>query len=254
MRLVYLDEAGISDREPFAVVCAVVVDSDRQLKGLEAGLSDLADKCAPPGKRRGFIFHATELYGGGKTLVRGESPPEHGRGFLKTLLQIPADNGMEVAMHFIEKAELTGDFRPSKASERAVLYHTMAFIGCAVGIEMLMRTSYPNEVAHLVAEDNSQSRRLLRDAHNFLKNAELVAALPSDIRGVLPFQHIVDGLFFAEKTESSALQLADACAFTIRRHLECRNDAAEYYDLLVPALINRPKTDVGWEVWAERRP
>lgn len=251
MRLAYLDEAGISESEPFAVVAAVIVDGDRQLKGLEAGLSELADACVPPEKRSGFIFHAVELYGGGKTLRRDEYPREYGRGFLKSLVSIPADNGMEVAMHFINKAEMVGDFRPEKASERATLYHSMAFIGCAVGIEMLMRTRYPDQVVHLVAENNTQARRHLSEAHNFLKNADRVAALPPEIRGVLPFHHIIDGLFFAEKTESSALQLADACAFAIRRHLEGRSDAADYYQPLIPALINRPRTDEGIEAWAK---
>lgn len=252
MRLAYIDEAGISEREPFAVVAAVVVDGDRQLKGLENGLSELADACAPADKRAGFIFHAMELYNGGKTLTRTDYPREHGRGFLKSLVQIPADNGMEVAMHFIEKAAITDPlFRPKKASERATLYHQMAFIGCVVSIEMLMRTRYPGEIAHLVAEDNTQSRKLLKEAHTFLKSKEMVAGLPSAIRAVLPLHHIVDTVFFAEKTESSALQLADACVFAIRRHLEQRNDAADYYEPLIPALVNRPKTDVEWEAWAE---
>lgn len=242
MRIAYLDEAGISDREPIAVQAAVVIDSDRHIKGVEVALSELADSCAPPECRAGFIFHAKELYHGGKTLKR-DAGHDHGRGFLKSLLHIPADNGMEVAMHFIEKAGITDPrFIPDKAKDRAILYHTMAFIGCVVGIEMLMRSRYPKEVCHLVAENNTETRAAVRKAHNFLKTKESIETLPPNIRGVLPLQHIVDTVFFADKAESSALQLADACAFAIRRHLERRDDAAEYYGILIPALISRPSS------------
>jgi hypothetical protein len=66
VRIAYLDEAGISDKEPFAVVAAVIIDGDRHWRALHDALSGLADLCAPPEKRNGFIFHATELFGGGK--------------------------------------------------------------------------------------------------------------------------------------------------------------------------------------------
>lgn len=254
VRIAYLDEAGISEGEPYCVVAAVVVDSDRHSKGIETALSDLADGCAPPDKREGFIFHAAELYGGGKTLVRGVSPPDHGRGYLKSLANIPADNDMEVAMHFIEKAEAAAlSELPGTARERAILFHTMAYIGCVFALEMLMRERYPDEVMHLVAEDNTQARARLRDAHAFLKDAAKVATLPEETQQGLPLHHIVDTVFFVEKTESSALQLADTCAFVIRRHLERRGDAATYYDPLIPALINRPKTDLDLDVWDARR-
>lgn len=253
MRFAYLDEAGVSENEPFCVVAAVVVDADRQLKGLEQALSELADDCAPPGKRSGFVFHGTELYGGGKTFDRATYPKDYGRAYLKSLLQVPADNDMDVAMHFIEKAAMEGSFRPETARERATLYHAMAFIGCAAALEMLMRENYPDEVCQLIAEDNTQSRSLIREAHSFMANKENVPGLPDEIRGLLPFQHIVHGTFFAEKGEASGLQIADACAFSIRRHLEGRADAAEYYDLLIPALINRPRTDTDLAAWDERR-
>jgi hypothetical protein len=248
-----MDEAGISENEPFCVVAAVVVHSDRQIKPLEHALSVLADECAPPEKRDGFVFHALELYNGGRTLERGTYPREYGRGFLQSLVNIPADNGMDVAMHFIEKATLHGDFRPETARERQSLYHAMAFIGCAAGLEMLMRSNYPGEVCQVIAEDNTTSRALIRQAHAFLSNREQVAGLPDDIRGLLPFEQIVHATFFAEKREAPGLQLADAAAFSIRRHLEGRADAATYYDPLIPALINRPKTDSDLASWDARR-
>jgi hypothetical protein len=240
VRIAYLDEAGISDKEPFAV--------DRHWRALHDALSGLADLCAPPEKRNGFIFHATELFGGGKILVRGISPPEHGRGFLKTLACIPRDNGLPIELGWVEKRTLTGIFRPDTAKERAVLYHTMAFIGCVVGVERFMRENFPDEVCQLVVEDNTQSRTQIRDAYNFLKTVESVDTLPDDMTEMLPLRHIVDTVNFAAKTDSSPLQLADTCAFIIRRHLEKRPDAAEYYDLLCPAMLSRPKSDFEMEV------
>lgn len=182
-RFAYVDEAGISESEPFAVVAAVLVHGDRQVKGLERALDELADQCVLPSKRVGFIFHALELFNGGKTLDRENYPRGYRHPFLRALVELPADNGMDVAMHFIEKSTMTGDFRPNTARERATLYHAMAFIGCAAALEMRMRSAYPDEICQIIAEDNSQSRARIREAHAFLASKTAVAGLPDDIRG-----------------------------------------------------------------------
>ena len=246
MRYAYIDESGTSDREPIAVVAAVMIDVDRQYRTLSDGLSDLADQCAPPDKRHGFIFHAKELYHGGKTLNRANGyPPEtHGRPFLKSLAHIPADNAMPVSMGYIVKAERTGLFRPDTALERNTLYHTMSFIMAAVGVDEFMRQHFPDEMCQLVSEDHPNAKRMLREAHSFLRDPTSPDAFPADLRGVLPLRHIIDTVNFAAKTESSPLQLADACAFVIRRHLEGAPDAREYYDPLVPALLKVPWADL----------
>jgi hypothetical protein len=49
---------------------------------------------------------------------------------------------------------------------------------------------------------------------------------------ILPVKRIVDSPYFAEKNDAFLLQLADACAVTIRYYLEDKSNADEFFDAL----------------------
>ena len=72
MRLIYVDEAGISSitQEPFLVVAGVIVDADKQFKSVQAYLDELVEKHIPKDRRDGFAFHAMELFHGTKRFNR----------------------------------------------------------------------------------------------------------------------------------------------------------------------------------------
>jgi hypothetical protein len=73
MRLVYLDEAGISNpqQEPYLVVAGIIVHADKQWYALERYLRDMVTDFIPPWLRAGFTFHANQLFaGGGKIFDR----------------------------------------------------------------------------------------------------------------------------------------------------------------------------------------
>jgi hypothetical protein len=56
----------------------------------------------------------------------------------------------------------------------------------------------------------------------------------------LAFTRIVDTVHFAEKSHSSPLQVADACAFAIKRHLMAKPHSDRFYEPLKPRMIMRP--------------
>ncbi len=72
VRIVYLDEAGISNpkQEPFVTVAGVIVHGDDELNRVENRLKKLVKKYIPEGKRQGFVFHAKEIFHGGRTMNR----------------------------------------------------------------------------------------------------------------------------------------------------------------------------------------
>lgn len=76
LRLVYIDEAGISNpkQEPFLVVAGVIVHADQKLNAIERHLEHILERHIPARQRDGFVFHATELFnGGGKVFRRQKS-------------------------------------------------------------------------------------------------------------------------------------------------------------------------------------
>lgn len=78
MRLVYLDEAGISNlaQEPFLVVAGVAINADLQFKDIESHLDGLVQKHIPEEKRDGIVLHSMELFHGTKRFPKEEWPLE----------------------------------------------------------------------------------------------------------------------------------------------------------------------------------
>jgi hypothetical protein len=78
VRLVYLDEAGISNprEEPILVVAGIIVHGDDQWKNLEQEILSLRGEYIPEQFREGFVFHATELFSGGKFFNRESWPKQ----------------------------------------------------------------------------------------------------------------------------------------------------------------------------------
>lgn len=73
MRLVYIDEAGISDpaQEPFLTVVGVILNADNQFAAVENKLRSIVARRIPAEFQDGFVFHAKDLFnGGGKVFSR----------------------------------------------------------------------------------------------------------------------------------------------------------------------------------------
>lgn len=105
-----------------------------------------------------------------------------------------------------------------------------------------MRALASDEVAMLIAEDRPIMRKMLKFAHAILRGrappefqgllSETLVADPILSKLVLPLERIVETVHFAEKGESSLLQIADLCAFTIKRNMM----KASHHELLYGAI------------------
>lgn len=247
MRFAYVDEAGISNRaqEPFAVVAGVIVHADLQWKMLEKYIRDMVDEHVPSEKRDGFVFHATELYSGGKTFDRQTWPKDRRWAILDELVSIPAKFDMPVVWGFVDRAEFATRFKDASPTDLAIAEQTVAYSVCLAVIEDYMRRGAEvNEVATVIVENNHVARKLIRATHNFLRDPTNAQYLPAihNSRHLFPVTRIVDTAFFAEKIDSSPLQIADACAFAIKRHLMGANDSARFYEPLVKCMNALPKS------------
>src|ERR1700722_7908440 len=78
VRLVYLDEAGVSNpaQEPVLVVAGVIVNPDRQWKELEAYFRDLAHTLFPDDDPYRFVFHAKDIFHGSGPFNRSRWPTQ----------------------------------------------------------------------------------------------------------------------------------------------------------------------------------
>ena len=243
MRLVYLDELGIAASEPYVVVAGAIVHADRQWKALEKYLHDMVEDVIPLEMRPGFRFHATELYSGGKRFDRATWSKEARWQILDELVSLPEKFGLPLVCGLVRKDEFQ-QRNPALTNARdlALGAQAIAFNFCGWAVERWMKElTGEDEVALLIAEDNREARRLMREIVNFNRDPQKVTKLiPGKLSEQLPFTRIIDTLHFAEKADSSPLQVADACAFAIMRRLRKGAEFERFYKPLEANLVMAP--------------
>ena len=118
--------------------------------------------------------------------------------------------------------------------------HHLGFALCACAVERFMRRNTPpNEIAMLIAEQNTVTRDAVRAAHRLLKGRnldpleqQLFGIFAEGAEDTIPIRQIVDSVSFAQKDEAPLLQLADACALMVRYAIEQKESALKFLEVL----------------------
>jgi len=256
LRLVYLDEAGLSkpSQEPFLVVAGVIVDPDRKLIAIERHIARIAQRYLPEEHLAGFVFHAAELFnGGGKVFERKrpnfigpiEWPIERRLLIADELAKIPRKFDLDIALGWINRQEvadiyeLPKDITPAK---KTIVEHVLSYAQAAAMVEHWMRENASDEVCLLIAEDNSQSRSFIRDTQNFYQDPEKVPALKdyheSDLAMHFPFRKIKEDPLFQPKKPSNPLIIADFCAYVFKKFMMKDERYNRFFDPMREKLIS----------------
>ena len=221
----------------------IIVHGDEQVIPIEDHLEALVEKHIPKDKRDGFFFHATDIYGGGdKKCIfhdKMEWPDERRWAILDDLVAVPAMFDLPICIGVVEKDKFPElERRPlHTAAEIVVAQHAMAIIQCEMAVEIWLREKTKKEIAHIIAENNDEVRLAAREAHVLLRNKEEMEREGFVNHACFPFKRIRDGLQFTTKAESKLLQVADACAWTIRRAGNKSPDAGRFYVPLMHKII-----------------
>jgi len=226
VRFVYVDEAGTSKKEPVAVVAAVIIQADDQWRKAEKRLEDIRQKYLPDNIRNGFIFHAKELFSGGKLLSNKTGwSLEMRLPIIKEILAIPFELDFPVAFGFVR----------SRPDDRYVARHLLAFSICIKAANDLIRVNFKDEIAIVIAEDVTHMRGIL-------KKSSAVYDVPSAPQWLTkhPYDTVVDRIHFAEKTDAPLLQIADHCAFALRHYLSSHKQGEEILSFLDPTILQNP--------------
>jgi hypothetical protein len=233
MRLVYVDEAGLSnpEHEPFLVVAGVIVNADRQLRGVMRQLDKIVERYIPPEHWADFSFHATHLFNwGGKVFTKNNPnwPLERRLEIADELAAIPKKYDLRIAFGSVERAKFPQSFDGGniKMAERTKGAHVTAYMVCALNVDHWLRQKTDDEIAMMIVEDNDQARQIIRETQSYNQRADLISELSERERMYLPLKRIVEDPLFQPKRKSSVLQLADFCAYVIKRRLmgDARHD------------------------------
>ncbi|WP_085736516.1 DUF3800 domain-containing protein [Rhizobium sp. CIAT894] len=242
VRQIYLDEAGTSANDTHAVVAGPVVHADDVLIPLQTHIHSLVEEFIPKEDHNSFgVFHMTDLWNNGKYFKdKSVWTWEKKKPIIDALTDIPRHFKLPIVMQFIERSSFVEEHPELKAGDVDLAITAIAFSACEMVAESLMRSVYQDEIAQIIAEDNDHTRKLIKEAHNSFRDPRKWAdnEMGTDI---FPFRHIQNGVLFAAKGESPALQVADMCAFFIRGHLRGQRNSDQYYNKLKPWMCVFPK-------------
>jgi Protein of unknown function (DUF3800) len=247
-RFIYIDEAGISNlrQEPWLVVVGVIVDADRQLVHLERRIASIIDRHIPEHQRDGFVFHAMHLFnGGGPVFKRDLWPLSKRLEIADELAGLPKKVGLSIAVGAIDRSEFGSDFSPADwdGGDATSWAHATAFTVCSAHVDLWMRRRASNEVCMMIVEDNPQMRTLLTDLQRAHQNPKLANLLAGEATKILPFRKTKASPLFEQKNQSVSLQLADFCAYVMKK-AHMRDDRyAKLFKMIRPYLIHEINPD-----------
>jgi hypothetical protein len=102
----------------------------------------------------------------------------------------------------------------------------------------------------MIAEDRDKIRKITKASHSLFRGratSDLKKMMPPDIGSpfdsLVPFQRVIDTVHFAKKSETAPLQIADVCAFAIKRHLMGKAYSDRLFIPLVDNLIISTEKD-----------
>lgn len=223
MYFVYMDEAGTSANEPVTVVAGIILHADLQWKVAFEELQNVLDRFVPASLRKGFIFHAKDIWNG----YRGEWNFEDRRQLVAEVASIPRRIGAAISLGKVRRDASSVEFEGLKHHE---LQHITAFtLAVSEANKFIRKRAAIGEVAALIAEDVHNLRKELRTSlsvdadiisNDNLRKTQLEEAMgshpaPAEFGGI---DQIIDTIHFVEKDGAPLLQIADACAFSFRRY------------------------------------
>jgi hypothetical protein len=225
VRLAYIDEAGISNArdEPFTVVAGAIIHADHVLNGVENQLERLMQRHIPAEHHENFVFSAKHLFNGdNKVFKREEWPLEKRLAIADEIMAIPQKFKLPITVGWIERAAFPLTFKLQDSfpeSELTVAAHVAAFMNCAMWVEHWMRRETSNENCLLVVENNDQARKMIADVQRYHQNKKVADVLSDKAKSHFPFRKIKEDPLFQPKRQSSALIVADFCAYVLKKEL-----------------------------------
>lgn len=248
MRIAFLDEAGASkvSEEPYFVVAGVLVEPDGQYDGIAEYLNSIVEQLFPGQKDmplnsvgKPFIFHAKDIWHGSGFFPRARWSLLERMKIFRMLCEIPRSFNLTVvygaidrALHIVELSKLYQPTVRAIASDA----HAQAFFIAVQSIDKWMRDFAPNERAILFVEDRKEVKQHLDIFHGCYTD-RLSGIVPKD---VFKTNHIVEPIAYMRKEQSPLLQIADHCAFIIKRDLQGCTKITPFYENIRSFIFSSP--------------
>lgn len=229
MRYIYVDEAGTSKKEPVTVVVGIIVQADKAWRSVEREIN-AALSLVPERHRSGFVFHAKSVWG--DPAFREGWSKEDRLALIEHMASIPVRYGLSIALGTVRRD--SGGHETIKEYDINVSleqwHHMLAFSSCLIRADTFLRERTEQEMGTVVVEDIPEMRTKLRQAFKVASlltmpehqvtfiptKRELETGIQTQTH-VSGIENIQSSVHFVAKDNDPFLQVADACAFSLRR-------------------------------------
>lgn len=250
LKYVFIDEAGTSHAEPVTIVLGVVVDADSQIMKAERAVSEVI-QAVPEEFAKDFVFHATDVWGSPKYRDRWSMSSR--KAILNEMMMLPRKLNAAIAFSLCKRSN---PFNPLQFQQMglslAQYHHFLAFSNTVCMADRYIRNFGKfDEVGTVVAEDVPEMRKFLKLVPKVARKTPFVTR-PEEIimtakerelgyvtqEGDLRVTRIRNSVHFVEKSEDPIMQIADACAFGLRRYFSEQTFGEEFCQSIVGKKYN----------------
>lgn len=248
VRMIYMDEAGISNNgvENVVVMAGCILHMDSQWTPLRERFGELADKYVPAEHRDRFVFHAKDIWHGSGIVFNRDTYEGDRRQVLLDLCRAIAEFEIGIVYGVSKKdvvAQLISDDGPVPAKVVAQVCYMAALADATAYANKWIERYAANEVTSVVIEDSPEFRRYGKLAFKAMRGDEMAKVIEEIVPGLNRLHHIIDAPSYMEKADAPALQLADVCAFLLRRWFEGKQDVVEPLSIIFPQILSSRLSD-----------
>jgi hypothetical protein len=209
----------------------VPIDGDKQWRGIERDVRVIVEQLVPENERTNFEFKADALFSGRKPFDKWKR--EDRIAVQKAFLQVIAEYKMPVIWGAVERAFYKaerGAEGVTLTTHNLVLEMTdVAFILCSAGTEAWLSGNADDSVGILIADENKRPgfKRKMKDSLAEYRRKHI---LPTVLHS--RFDHFMDTLSFNNSAESLGLQIADHCAYFLKRRIMKKRDSDFLFEII----------------------
>jgi len=280
LKVAYSDESGTGDnKQLITVVTAILLNMDSQWPPVERELSALKALMPRELLRGSGKFLSLFIYGRdrelkGDLLFKGLRGKMHGVARQKAaeslmqVLSVAVKNDVQIFHGAIDRTGRSEWNREHGVSESLQTDQEAAFDECLRRLDGFVHIYMPKERVLWIA-DKSGFEASVKHGLKFFQwvqgiDTDTLTQMLSALRGERSGadlnlsvcddrpSHVIDTIYFGDSHESLALQLADVCCTTIAQHLQGRQDAEPFYNLIRRQVVTDGTLVVYSNAWMER--
>jgi hypothetical protein len=219
-----------------------LVHGDRQWRPIKEHLQSLLVGAVPQGEPTPRYLHTADIYHGWGEFPRDRWPEPVRHELLDEIAKVPLRFRVPVVWGVVNRPHHAGLNPTDTRLQQLIDCYSIATTTCLFQLEWYMRNrTLRQELASVTLEHNGDLQKRIKEVYRAMSSPKILDEVNEEhhnvSRQLLPFSKIIDEPAFQEKTLASILQLADFCAWALKRASDRQRDHERFAKPFAPATL-----------------